>query len=82
MVKGLGRFAMKSHNITRRQFINAASTAAILRDVPVAESDELQEGIILDYDKEGRIVSLELLDASEYVTEPVSVAYELKGASR
>ena len=54
----------------------------ILRDIPVAESDEIREGIILDYDKEGHIVSLELLDASEYVAEPVSVAYELKGASR
>ncbi len=54
----------------------------ILRDIPVAESDETREGIILDYDKEGHIVSLEILDASEYVAEPVSIAYELKGASR
>ena len=53
----------------------------ILRDIPVAESDETREGIILDYDKEGHIVSLEILDASEYVAEPISVAYELKGAS-
>lgn len=54
----------------------------ILRDIPVAESDEIREGIILDYDKEGRIVSLELLDASEYVADPVSIAYELKEASK
>jgi uncharacterized protein YuzE len=54
----------------------------ILRDTFVAESDELRDGIILDYDKEGHIVSLEILDASEYITEPVSIAYELKGVSR
>jgi uncharacterized protein YuzE len=54
----------------------------ILRDTFVAESDELRDGIILDYDKEGHIVSLEILDASEYITEPVSIVYELKGVSR
>jgi uncharacterized protein YuzE len=54
----------------------------ILRDTSVAESDELRDGIILDYDREGHIVSFEILDASEYITEPVSIAYELKGVSR
>jgi uncharacterized protein YuzE len=36
----------------------------ILRPGRVAESDEVREGLILDYDKAGRLVSLELLDAS------------------
>ena len=50
----------------------------IFRDEHVAESDELREGLILDYDRNGRIVSIELLDASENVSEPRGVIYELK----
>lgn len=50
----------------------------IFKDETVAESDELREGFIVDYDRNGRIVSIELLDASENVTEPRGVIYELK----
>lgn len=42
----------------------------ILRDSPVAESDEARPGVILDYDADGNLVSLELLDASARVQEP------------
>jgi uncharacterized protein YuzE len=50
----------------------------VLRDVPVAESDEDKPGVILDYDATGNIVSIEVLDASGRVEEPrkVSVATE------
>ena len=50
----------------------------ILRDERVVESDELREGLIVDYGDNGRIVSIELLDASEHVSEPRGVTYELK----
>ncbi len=50
----------------------------LFRDEPVAESDELKEGLIVDYGHDGKIVSVEVLDASENVTEPQGVAYELK----
>jgi uncharacterized protein YuzE len=50
----------------------------ILREGHVAESDELREGLIIDYDKKGRIISIEVLDASENIAEPNSIIYELK----
>lgn len=53
----------------------------ILAQGPVAESDELREGLIIDYDREGHIVSVEVLDASEHVADPASIAFELKEAA-
>ncbi len=44
----------------------------ILRLGRVAESDEVRDGLILDYDKAGRVLSLELLDASGQVKQPRS----------
>ena len=43
----------------------------------VAESDEDKPGIILDYDKEGHLVSLEILDASKRVTETRKVDFQV-----
>jgi len=45
----------------------------ILRNAPVADSDEPRPGVILDYDAEGNVVSLEVLDASMRVDEPGTV---------
>ena len=52
----------------------------ILQDVPVIESDELREGLIIDYAEDGKIVSNELLDAAVNAAEPEGIHYELKGA--
>jgi uncharacterized protein YuzE len=49
----------------------------ILRKGAVAESDEVREGLILDYDKAGRIVSIELLDASDQVNRPTAVEFAI-----
>ncbi len=49
------------------------------KDVHVSESDELQEGIIADYDVEGNIVGLEFLDASERISEPQNMIFESMG---
>ena len=42
----------------------------------IAESDEDKPGIILDYDKSGTIVGLEILDASKKMKNPTKVEYE------
>ncbi|MBI4602141.1 MAG: DUF2283 domain-containing protein [Planctomycetes bacterium] len=52
----------------------------ILRPGAVAESDEAREGLILDYDKAGRLVSIEVLDASDQVRQPQSVEFALAAA--
>ena len=45
----------------------------VLRNVPVAESDEDKPGVILDYDSDGNLVSIEVLDASKRVEEPRTI---------
>jgi len=54
----------------------------IFREDKIAESDEVREGIIIDYNKDGKIVSMEILDASEQVSEPKGILYELKGKEK
>jgi len=54
----------------------------IFREDKIAESDEVREGIIIDYSKEGKIVSMEILDASEQISEPKGILYELKSRER
>ena len=51
----------------------------ILSEASVAESDEDKPGIILDYDVDGNVVSLEVLDASRRVVQPTQMVYELAG---
>ncbi len=50
-----------------------------LRTGPVAESDERTPGVILDYDAEGRVVGIEILDASKQVTEARRVEFQVAG---
>ena len=45
--------------------------------ISIAESDEDKPGVILDYDAEGNLVSLEILDASARVSETRRIEFEM-----
>lgn len=49
--------------------------SVLLSDAPVAESDEDKPGVILGYDGNSNMVSLEILDASKRMANPMSVEY-------
>jgi uncharacterized protein YuzE len=56
----------------------AADTLTIIfTETPVAESDEDKPGVILDYDENGNLVSLEILDASRRVSVPSKIEYQV-----
>ena len=44
-------------------------------DADVEESDESKPGVILDYDKVGKIVGIEILNASRQIENPKSLEY-------
>ncbi len=51
----------------------------IFSDAPIEESDEEKPGIILDFDKGGNVVAMEILDASKRMQNPRSVEYAVAG---
>ena len=48
-----------------------------LKSGPVAESDEDKPGVILDYDAEGNLVGIEMLDASRRVAETRTMQFQV-----
>ena len=48
----------------------------ILKGGDVKESDEEKPGIILDYDKEGDLISMEILDASKRVSQVKNIEFQ------
>jgi uncharacterized protein YuzE len=42
----------------------------VLSSAPIAESDEDKPGVIIDYDAEGNIVGIEVLQASKRTDNP------------
>jgi uncharacterized protein YuzE len=53
--------------------------SVVLCEAAVAESDEGKPGIILDYDADGNLVSLEILDASRRVTDERRFEFQMTG---
>jgi len=51
-------------------------TVIFKENVPVAESDEDKPGVILDYDNGGDLISLEILDASQRVSQTRRIEFE------
>jgi uncharacterized protein YuzE len=51
----------------------------LFSDRSIEESDEAKPGIIIDFDKDGNIVGLEILDASKQMENPRSVEYAVAG---
>ncbi|MCC6125992.1 MAG: DUF2283 domain-containing protein [Pirellulales bacterium] len=48
-----------------------------LKPGPVAESDEFKPGVILDYDQDGNLVGIEVLDASKRVAETRTMQFQV-----
>jgi uncharacterized protein YuzE len=46
-------------------------------DAEIAESDGDKPGVVLDYDRDGNLVSLEILDASKRIGETRRIEFEL-----
>jgi uncharacterized protein YuzE len=48
-----------------------------LSDEKIFESDKDKPGIILDYDKSGNIIGIEILEASKKTSQPNGIIYEV-----
>lgn len=56
------------------------SLSVIFSEGHVAESDEGKPGIVLDYADDGRLLAVEILDASSRMAIPKNVEFEVATA--
>src|SRR5688572_10455394 len=47
-----------------------------LNDHTVAQTTKVSDSVMLDFDAEGNLIGIELLDASDYVDNPTTITYE------
>ena len=55
-----------------------------LAGAKIIDSEEVADGIVVDYDAEGHLVGVEILDASKRTGDPealASMSFELPGAA-
>ena len=50
-----------------------------LRQAKVAESEEVHPGVVLDFDAQGQVLGIEMLDVSQRTDNPRELAMELIG---
>ena len=51
----------------------------LFNSTSIEESDETKPGVVLDYDKEGNVVGMEILNASKRMENPRFVEYAIAG---
>jgi uncharacterized protein YuzE len=51
----------------------------LFSNAPIEESDDDKPGIIIDYNKDGNVMSIEILDASKRMDNPRAVDYAVMG---
>ena len=51
----------------------------VLSGAAVEESDEDKPGVIIDYDRDGNIVGIEILDVSQRIENPTAFEYSVVG---
>lgn len=51
----------------------------VFSSAPVEESDEKKPGVVLDFDGQGNVVGMKILDASKRMENPRSVEYAVTG---
>ena len=63
--------AMTEKDLMRVRVDHAADAVYLnLTDRPIKDSAEVADGIVVDFDNEGRIVGVEILDASKRTDDP------------
>lgn len=61
-----------------KYFPETDSLCIDVKDVPIIESEEIAEGIIVDYDENNQIVGIEILDLSKRNTINLPFECEIK----
>jgi uncharacterized protein YuzE len=51
----------------------------LFSNAPIEESDEDKPGVIIDYDRGGNVVGMEILDASKRMDNPRALDYAAMG---
>jgi YD repeat-containing protein len=66
-------------NISYDQAVDALYIS--FRQAPVDNTDEVHENINFDYDADGHVVGIEVLDASRLISDPAEATLEVHPAT-